>query len=245
MRERPILFSAPMILALLDGRKTVTRRLVTHRHPISFIGGKGERDDPACWGYFFDGPDHNGYAVLAGGLNERHNHGRISIPCPFGVAGDRLWVQEAHSIMLPGGDWARVTTLADGETRSIEVSHETLEALRPQVSVQKNRGRPARFMSRWASRILLNVVSERVERLCDITEEDAVREGVRPFFETFSMYGRDQCLTTGERAADAEHRAAFAVLWDELNGDRATWKDNPWVRRIEFRRIEQEARHVA
>jgi hypothetical protein len=70
-----------------------------------------------------------------------------------------------------------------------------------------------------------------------ITEEDAKAEGAIPFFERFPSIGRDQCITTGELAAEAEHRASFAVLWDEINGDRAIWKSNPWVWRVEFRKV--------
>lgn len=93
-RERPILFSAPMIKAILSGAKTQTRRAVTTRHPLKFLGGRGEEDDPEKWGWFFDGPHHHGYMVLGRGLNERFDGGCTSIPCPYGVAGDRLWCKE-------------------------------------------------------------------------------------------------------------------------------------------------------
>jgi hypothetical protein len=97
---------------------------------------------------------------------------------------------------------------------------------------------PSIFMPRALSRITLDVLSVRAERLLDITEEDAKAEGARPFFETFACFERDQRITTGERASDAEHRAGFAVLWDEINGDRALWISNPWVWVVGFRRTE-------
>src|SRR5690606_38249819 len=107
--------------------------------------------------------------------------------------------------------------------RSVDVDHETLENLRGQVSVQKNRGRPGRFMPRWASRIDLELVSRRIERLHDITEEDARAEGVGPI------------------AWDSA-RDLFADLWREING-AGSWDSNPWVWRLAFRRIEKESNH--
>ena len=97
---------------------------------------------------------------------------------------------------------------------------------------------PAIHMPRWASRLTLEVVSVRVERLNDISEEDAQAEGVAPFFEVYKGMGQEQTISTGERAADAPHRASFACLWDEINGDRALWKSNPWVWVVEFKRAE-------
>lgn len=94
-----------------------------------------------------------------------------------------------------------------------------------------------RYLPRWASRINLEIIGVKVERLRDISEEDAKAEGVLPFFERFPDCGKDQRLTSGELAAYYPYRASLAVLWDEINGDRATWKSNPWVWCISFRRI--------
>lgn len=97
MKERPILFTGPMVRAILADKKTQTRRIVTTREPLQFIGGRGEEADPDKWGWFFDGPDHHGYMVLGRGHDERHDHGITSIRCPHGEPGDRLWVKETFS----------------------------------------------------------------------------------------------------------------------------------------------------
>lgn len=108
--ERPIIFSGPMVRAILEGRKTQTRRVVAQRHPISLIGGRDERDDPSAWGYFFDVPGHHGYMVLGRGHDERENHGKISIPSQYGEAGDRLWVRETHAQFAVGNRTSAMTT---------------------------------------------------------------------------------------------------------------------------------------
>jgi hypothetical protein len=199
MTDRPILFSGAMVRAILDGRKTQTRRVVMTRHPITHLGGSDEEDDPATWGWAFDGPDYHGYAVLGRGLNEDHNNGRTSIPCPYGEPGDRLWVRET---------WRRSTTsdryhyLAD-----IHDDRGLLEETRGQW-------KPSIYMRREASRITIAVTSVRVERVRDITEEDARAEGVSP--------GEQRTLTSV---------GAFAVLWDLINGKRpgCSWADDPFV----------------
>lgn len=85
------------------------------------------------------------------------------------------------------------------------------------------------YMPNWAVRLRPEVLRVRLERLHDITEDGAQAEGVRPFFEQYPKFGRDQRITSGELARDAPYRASFAVRWDELNGDRALWITNPWV----------------
>ena len=220
VRERPILFSGEMVRAILAGRKTQTRRLVRGQKRV--VDGATIFDSPP-WAA-------NDAAV--------YEDGAKMLRCPYGAPGDRLWVQESHTLELTGGSWVRVETHVDWERHVVEVDFETLEKLSAQKTVRNRSGRPGRFMPRWASRITLEVVSVRAERLHDIAEEDARAEGVRPFFETLGpTISREQTITTGERAADAEHRAGFALLWDELNEGRATWKSNPWVWRVEFRRM--------
>lgn len=226
MRERPIIFSAPMIRALLDGRKTQTRRLVRTREPLSFLGGRGEEDDPACWGWSFDGRDHHGYTVLARGLNERHDHGRISIPCPYGEIGDRLWVRETWRI---GGDENLDVVIGtvglDRRPRNDRGLWAAYRATDPDVEYDEpHPWRPSIFMPRWASRLTLeHAVDVRVQRLQALSEEDARAEAVEPFFTRFPEIGRNQRISSGDLARDAERRASFAVTWDEINGDRALW----------------------
>ena len=95
MKERPILFSGPMVRALHDGRKTQTRRIVkpSRTWPIGFIGGQGDQDDPSCYG--FEDLNSGQWWTLA----PSHFSDAQQIPCPYGAVGERLWVRE--SLALP------------------------------------------------------------------------------------------------------------------------------------------------
>lgn len=231
MKERPIIFSGSMVCAIIDGRKTQTRRPVdmTNPHrPISFLGGEGEEDDPEQWGYFFDGPDHNGYMVLARGLDERRNHGSISIRCPYGDVGDRLWVRETWCLAHP-----EYHTEQEGEKlgRTIQDGRWCHYAATDDVDDNdgKSPWRSPLFMPRWASRITLEIAEVRVQRLQDISEEDARAEGVDPYC--------DETRDDGAGRPD-DHRTAFAELWNGISTKRAPWAENPWVWVISFKRVE-------
>jgi hypothetical protein len=214
-----------MVRAIIEGRKTVTRRVVTSRHPISFVGSRGEENDPACWGYAFEESRQHGYMVLARGLDERFNHGRVSIPCPFGVPGDRLWVRET---------WCQKAcevhgSLVDGEAHYAADGYE----VRHVDDINRSPWRPSIHMPRWASRITLEVTDVRVERLHAITEQDAIAEGVNPG-DAYTVFQAGVGIRSD---IGNTHQGAFMCLWDEINGARAPWVSNPWVWRVEFRRI--------
>jgi hypothetical protein len=182
-------------------------------------------------------------AILAGRKTQTRRlfRGASDLPgdffSPHGVPGDRLWVRETFAWSdLPKAprrtDTGKpfVVYRANGEiVASVGAFHGN--------GVQRMNWTPSIYMPRWASRIDLEITAVRCERLQDITEEDARAEGVAPFYERFQSIGRDQRITTGELAADAPYRASFAVLWDEINGDRASWASNPWVWAIAFKRI--------
>lgn len=217
MTARPILFSGPMIRAILDGRKMQTRRIVTHRHGISFLGGAGQEDDPECWGWSFDGPDHSGYMVIARGLNERHDHGCISLPCPYGEPGDLLWVRETFCLRDPEhhperGYWYAATD-----------------------DVDEPRWSPSIHMPRAASRITLLITDVRVQRLQEISEDDAKAEGVRVLpLQSGSGAWWTADVDAGAPLHSRDPVDAFRKLWDSINGKRATWASNPWVWALSF-----------
>ena len=183
IKERPILFSAPMVRAILEGRKTVTRRAVK----FPFI-------DRAV------GCELSGNEI---GPEEIRNN------CPYGVPGQRLWVRETHSFVPdpeePAG-YSQVLYAADGQ--------------------KYGKNRPSIHMFRADSRILLEITDVRVERLQDITEDQAKAEGV--------------CTSAVEsfQAAGADRPAGFAFrdLWTSINGDEG-WTANPWVWVVEFKRV--------
>jgi hypothetical protein len=243
MIDRPIIFSGAMVRAILDGRKTQTRRLVDMRR-IEFVGGKGQESDPESWGRFFEGPDHSGYMVLARGKNERHNHGSISIRCPYGEFGDRLWVRETWCLAHPD-----YHTEEEGERRGRPIRNGRWchYAASDDVDYDDNLSpwRSPVFMPRWASRINLETIEVRVQRLQDISEEDARAEGLHWWSKDGSLrkWGLAERHVSGELDSVKpwaemahSHTEAFGRLWDSTNTKRAPWVSNPWVWAISFRR---------
>lgn len=282
MREHPMLFSAPMVRALLrqENPKTVTRRLITPHSAYfssapklfwkhaglehAWVDGKGSAEE------YLHVPCHRGdWAELDrldkhwAGKGQEHGYRESFQDCgtceicdhwgwrmtshrlwPRVKPGDKIWCKEvwrpsiSHHCAMDGCDCADVNIAyaADGVSRFYSDDKIPEEWLIPKTAA-KGDVSPL-FLPRWASRLTLDVLSVRAERLQDITEEDAEREGVVPFGEAYSGISPDQRLTTGERAGDSPFRASFAVLWDELNGDRCAWKSDPLVWRYELRRVE-------
>jgi len=191
MKERPILFSAPMVRAILDGAKTQTRRVVkpSRGRPIEFLGGGGsdspDWNNPECWGYEWH--DGASFVTLKADPMDAHQY---TYPCPYGQPGDRLWVREAF------GHFERNDTLKPGDTIYYRADGECLE-LQP--------WRPSIHMPRWASRITLEVTGVRVERLQDISEADAQAEG---------------CADV-DYSAGRTYRHAYRDLWESINGEGA------------------------
>ncbi len=205
MKERPILFSAPMVRALLDGSKTQTRRIM--REQVCAPGIVRAAGDGYC-------EIVNEYGVVIPGFN-----------CHYGKDGDRIWVREtwahdAHNIeecraafedAMGGGTYGPYY-------RATEVAPETLQ------------WRPSIHMPRWASRILLEIVSVRVERLQAISASDAIAEGLKR-----------TCDGHAWNVEDEKHRAtnpvdSYASLWESINGV-GSWDVNPWVWVIGFKRV--------
>ncbi|HEJ2021040.1 TPA: hypothetical protein SLV80_001207 [Pseudomonas aeruginosa] len=192
-RERPILFNDQMVRAILDGRKTVTRRIVkpqpslptTHWWPSN---GRGPQ-------WMADGPSE-----ATGGTRQTWGWKE----CPFGKPGDRLWVRETFADI-----GCRLTFRAD---------------LEDGAHCSVTRWTPSLHMPRWASRILLEITAVRVERLQDISDDQAIAEGIDTHPTGF--YGNG-CITAG---------GAFLELWESINGD-GKWAANPWVWVIEFKRV--------
>jgi hypothetical protein len=197
VKERPILFSGPMVRAILDGSKTQTRRMVKDAQPAG-IG--------RChW-------SNTGWAHLrlSGGCSCQPVH------CPHGTPGDRLWVRET---------WAHER---DG-TGCPDDTGVLYRATDPGWDDEGTglRWRPSIFMPRIASRILLEITDVRVQRLQEISDEDARAEGI-------DLQGF-RSLTEG--IAGREHRIKFHDLWEDIHGD-GSWNTNPWVWAITFRRLE-------
>lgn len=214
MAERPILFSGAMLRALLDGKKTQTRRIVDMRG-IGHIGPAGSENDPASWGYAFEGPRRHGWRVLARGLDESRDHGLVSIRCPHGEPGDRLWVREAFA----RGDFL------DDDLRPLNVVYKADAGGFADPPPKYKHGI---HMPRAYSRITLEILSLRVERLQEITEADAKAEGVMPHHH----------LWWGWKSLWKSAPAAFANLWNhDVNDKRVLWTSNPWVWVIEFKQV--------
>lgn len=215
MKERPILFNGVMVRAILEGRKTQTRR------PVKDIDLFG------C--FTGDCPHWQGTDCAEGVAHFAREHS------PFGQPGDRLWVRETFAInhimagwdpipkeALSFDDGGELTYRADGDWKD---QYEQIEGDPPPW-------RPSIHMPRWASRINLEITGVRVERLRSISKEDAMAEGI--------MRGVHGYFWGGDTKDDPRHvlgsaQTAFGNLWIKTGGD---WNANPWVWVIEFKRVQ-------
>jgi len=256
---KPIIFSGPMVRAILDGRKTQTRRIVkdvppmpdancspnnTARHSMPYLDAYcGERRTEK-------NPRGMGRNWHWWQVDDRP--GPVAFRLPY-APGDLLWVREAFCQYHPSGVQEgrfsiegragipgpppvtyRVIYRADGDPVRVwhcdEYPYRTpvgprneLDAKHPKVCSEFPGWSPSIHMPRWASRITLEVTAVKVQRLQDISNMDAVHEGV-PFTEL-------------DKTPDDLHRAQFADLWNSIHGPDA-WGDNPWVAAYSFRRVE-------
>ena len=212
IRERSILFSAPMVKTILDGRKTMTRRII---NPQPVVGEKG----CTTWKDI----------TLSASAFKHYAPSKMVKFCPYGVPGNRLWVRETCRALETKEGLDGIYYPATNHFRPIENTPEASEEWRVLNGYRKKEGDLVRsiHMPRWASRILLDIVSVRVERLQDITEEDAIAEG-----------SQEPTLTPIVGACWSE-RDVFAKLWDHIHRkDGYEWDANPWVWVIDFKRIE-------
>lgn len=234
MKTKPILFSSPMVRAILNGTKTQTRREVKPQ-PSTY-----HDEEP----YWFIG----GYRVWrhTGTFNTLRTGGK-EVSCPFGDVGDRLWVRETFALehqvetdqKPPHNDrrpikyegyeddyWVQPHYRATDET-----PHLAYEDM-PEGVDHMCRWRPSIHMPRWASRITLEITKVRVQRLNEISDEDALAEGIQ---KSRDEYGY-QADSEG-RHYSGDPIESFAGLWEFCYGD-GSWEANPLVWVIEFKRVD-------
>jgi hypothetical protein len=216
-RERPILFSGDMVRAILDGRKSQTRRVV--KLPTWMVR-KGASLTYA----------HANHSTFSVWLPENDCYGTVM--CPYGLPGDhvvsepadRLWVREAW-LSWRWNDDVRpaefVRLWGDDDPRKYVGYIADKDTVRDGIGMD-GRLRASMHMPRWASRILLEIADVRVERVQDITYADLLAEG----------------CPSESPGASPEDYAWYRTLWDSMNAKRGySWDSNPWVWCIEFRRI--------
>ena len=243
MKERPILMSCESVRAIIDGRKTQTRRIINPQPTCPSLEAKE----------WFD--------VTNGSM----------IRCPHGEPGDGLWVREAWKIQsfmdgepllfrywADGGEmkerdcdawnyeewWERVCVQSSDELYAMKWTHVDEEGIFTWEGESPLRWRPSIFMPRWASRIDLQLLSVRAERLQDISQEDAMAEGMLFLGGMADNWDDAPWADPGDLDQHAWRwpRGAFRACWDRINGKRAPWKSNPLVWREEFALVEVRGR---
>lgn len=223
MADRPILFSAPMVRALLAGTKTQTRRVV-----------KG-LEDADTWCPV--GPEvyhptvvdrHGDDAPGASTYGAGNADGTDWVRCPYGQPGDRLWVRETWQAISGTERARRIIENPRPNFGWVEYAsgpHKEGNELPP-------KWRPSIHMPRWASRITLEVTCVRVERLQDISEADSIAEGIE---RSGDCNWRDYLDHPYNDFTSA--RRSYRSLWDQINGT-GSWAANPWVWVVSFRRVD-------
>lgn len=198
MKERPILFSTPMVQAIMEGRKTMTRRILKKQEQ-----GESFKN---CSSHLANGFLYsNGVAIS--------NQWK----CPYGKPGDRLWVKETSCFVMLDHAHDLLEGMKSQTVYKASVHHDWMDYAKEKYGYKWT---PSIFMPRSASRITLEITNIRVERLNEITKEDAIKEGIIPF-QSNAQYGEE---------------IMFEILWKGING-KGSWDANPWVWVIEFERI--------
>lgn len=252
MTERGMIFNGEMVRAILDGRKTQTRRVMKPQ-PDACPAPRGGHWWPS-----------NVFKTMLHVEEEMQNGkggwgGLVGDACPFGDVGDRIWVRETFSCI---GNEDGHPVDADGNLCSREDAQRIYRA----SAIQKpgNYGiwtsaddfdfegawTPSIHMPRWASRILLEITGVRVERLNSISDADCIAEGIIPVpkdREDDHQFWRDYRLSGDGTFCVHSPRESFESLWKSVRGKSfdqeedtgpSSWQANPWVWVIEFKRIE-------
>lgn len=204
IKELPILFSGAMIRAILEGRKTQTRRIVKRPSNVS----DDAIPEPLLDGnMFWKLPDYNV------GNSQK---------CPYGEVGDRLWVRETW-LQSPVSNqyWYR----ADKGEEDF-------------AAIYNYRWKPSIHMPRAASRITIEIVGIRLERLQDISEQDAIAEGISSIDDGGEILYLANSPSSERQTRYSSSVAAFRKLWDSINRDRGySWDSNPFVWVVEFKKL--------
>lgn len=218
MKERPILFSAPMVRAILEGRKTQTRRVAKPQFSEWTTTSEGD---------LWPAVPVNNITTL--------------MPSPYGKPGDRLWVRETWGVVM---EHCTEDTFYGGVERTQSFWRERVQRDVGFVVCRADSGgddggeywRPSIHMPRWASRITLEVTGVRVERVQDISTADAIAEGV--IDDAWLEWREDVTNYAPPGSTIQDERGKFAQLWNEINAKRGYgWDVNPWVWVIEFKPI--------
>ncbi len=213
MKERGIIFSAPMVRAILENRKTMTRRIckkaslpMKDEEPAFAVCAARE----SGWIAWFGIPDPE----IEEFTKKAYAHG---FPCPYGQPGEHLWVRETWQIEFHSGfhdiRYKADNAIVDPGTDIYKIENRYCWKWRASI-----------YLPRWASRILLEITDVRVERLQEISEEDAIKEGMCP------IHAREVGCPGSEQGPIDD----FAELWDSLN-KKFPWSSNPWVWCISFK----------
>jgi len=213
MKERPILFSAPMVRALLDGSKTQTRRIMKVQ-PDEHAAVTVERYYPTVINRH--GDDEPGHEIFGAWWAD----GECGLACPYGQPGDRLWVKETH-----WRDDEDVAILYAADPNDFEI----VQRNKIDTGSPRYNWKPSIHMPRVASRITLEIVSVRVERLQDISEADAKAEGCDQ-----TGVGTGRFDANGNEQEVGSYSASYYELWQSINGP-GSWSANPRVWVVEFK----------
>ncbi len=220
MKERPILFSVPMVRAILEGRKTQTRRVAKQFYKDYFEPDAIHQIAPGefiAW---------EGKEIPDEEFTKSVYHTGSGTVCPYGQPGDRLWVRECFGWNPDYPEGIRPCYRAD-----------------PGHEYDGIKWKPSIHMPRDASRILLEITDVRVERLNDISESDAIAEGVESWIEDrwksepthYKIYHHEP---GDESTYSSTAKYSFSTLWQSINGPDS-WDQNPFVWAITFQRIDQ------
>lgn len=257
-KERPILFSGEMVRAILEGRKTQTRRIFDPQPiPVYSLSGGWRKEK----GKFYVGPDmlptgeDDGGLVIAYAESDAvlHVMGRQALVknhSPYGQAGDLLYVKEGYQIklgdqFLPNmgddpakryGGWVEGEYSADESGFKADLTGKEFD--RWQYRKFPYRKTPGRFMYRSLSRITLKITDIRVERLQDISEKDAAAEGIKTSTGSGMIEGETVYHFPDGKSYSRIASHAFQALWDSINGKgEYPWSANPWVWVVEFEMV--------